>query len=240
MRLSVLLATVLVAFANIASTAPLCTSLGNSDHVATMADYVAQSSVGCIIGDKLFSNFLYIGTAFGTGVVAPDTQVYLTPVGADTYNPGIVFSSNGWVVPGAAPGVNSYVDATIGFTVTVLNGGHLIEDASMTLSSFATAGTARANIGETVTPGGAQGSLNLAVDSAGALVSHQYFTPTDTVTVLKDLILAAPPSAFGSGSAQITSFAENFSEIPEPVGAVLIGSGLLALGIWRRRVSRRG
>jgi hypothetical protein len=110
----------------------------------------------------------------------------------------------------------------------------------LTLFSFAVSGTGRANIGETVTPGSDPAFL-LAVDSSGPFVDHTLFTPTNTVSVLKDVIVSVLPSeTVGSGTAQIFSFQENFSQIPEPIGSVLIGSGLLALGIWRRRVSRRG
>ena len=235
MKSSVLLATTLVAFAGIASAAPLCTGIGS-----TMADYLALGSGGCTIGDKLFSNFTFNVTFFGTGADVPAADVSLAPVGAGTSNPGILFSSNAVLVPGADPSALSYVDLGIGFTVSTVDGRNLIEDATLTLSSFAVSGTGRANIGETVTPG-SDPALLLAVDSSGPFVDHTLFTPTNTVSVLKDVIVSVLPSeTVGSGTAQIFSFQENFSQIPEPIGSVLIGSGLLALGIWRRRVSRRG
>src|ERR1017187_1505750 len=95
MRILVLSAMTL-GFVGSASAAPLCTAIGS-----TMAAYVAQGAVGCTIGDKLFSSFLYGSTGSGTGVAVPASQVFLTPVGAGTYNPGpgIIFSSNAWLVP---------------------------------------------------------------------------------------------------------------------------------------------
>ena len=65
-----------------------------------MASYEALGAGGCVIGDKLFSNFVYGSTAHGTGVAVADTAVFLTPVNIDGVNPGpgIVFSSTDWVV----------------------------------------------------------------------------------------------------------------------------------------------
>jgi hypothetical protein len=76
----------------------------------------------------------------------------------------------------------------------------------------------------------------LDVDAFGPLSDHVIFAPTRTVQVRKDFFIGIPQ--FGTGSVRVSDFTENFSEMPEPVGTVLIGSGLLALGIWRRRVSR--
>ena len=119
--------------------------------------------------------------------------------------------------------------------MAILDGSLAIRGGVLTLSSPPTStatGTGAGNIGETINPSGIQ----LQVDLNGALVSSQQFTPTNTVSVLKDLQVSALP---GSGFAQIGSFEEDFSEAPEPVSTVLIGSGLLGLGLWRRRVVRR-
>ena len=92
MKVSVLLAISLAVFVSAASAAPLCVRGG------TMASYEALGAGGCVIGDKLFSNFVYGSTAHGTGVAVPDTAVFLTPVERHGVNPGpgIVFSSSGW------------------------------------------------------------------------------------------------------------------------------------------------
>src|ERR1035441_676394 len=128
MKLSVFLAATLVAFASMASAAPLlCTAVGG-----TMADYVALGSTGCVIGDKLFSNFLYSSSGAGTATAMPASAVLLVPVGVTTSNPGIVFSSE-WDVPGSSTRT-SILDSSFGFTVTVLPGGDLIDDASLTRS----------------------------------------------------------------------------------------------------------
>ena len=228
MRILVLSAMTLVAFVGSASAAPLCTAIGS-----TMAAYVAQGAVGCTIGDKLFSSFLYGSTGSGTGVAVPASQVFLTPVGAGTFNPGIIFSSNAWLVPSVGA-TNSFVDSSIAFDVTVLDGRPIIDDGYLSLTGFALSGTGIVDITETISPSGTQ----LQVDGSGPFVSHKFFTPGSQVHVLKDLLVTVPGGT-SPGSASITSFEEDFSQIPEPVGTILVGSGLLALGFLRRRATSR-
>jgi hypothetical protein len=227
MKVTVLLGVISVASVGITSAAPLCTAIGS-----TMDAYVAQGSIGCTIGDKLFSNFLYGSTGRGTGVAVPASAVTLTPVGAGTFSPGpgIIFSSNAWLVPSASASTNSFVDSSISFTVSVLNGELIIDDGTLTLSSFAVSGTGTGRVSETISPGG----IPLQVSSSGPLVSHAFFTPTNSISVLKDLLVAVP-GGVAPGSAQVFSFEEDFSQVPEPVGLALVGSGLLAIGFWRRR-----
>jgi hypothetical protein len=63
---------------------------------------------------------------------------------------------------------------------------------------------------------------------------HRVFTPINALHVTKDLFLGAENHT--TSTATITQFSENFSEIgaPEPLGFVLMGSGLIGLGIRRR------
>jgi hypothetical protein len=227
MKLVVLVATMLVGGAGIASATPLCLSGG------TMASYEALGLSGCTIGNLLFSNFVYGSTSHGAPAV-PNTAVFLTTVNAGTYSPGpgIVFTSAGWNLPSASPTTALLIDSSISFDVSAIAGtGVLIDDASMMLLTALATGTGRAGVTETITAS----PIKLQVDANGALVSHDVFPPVTKVSVLKDLLVTIPRGTPGSGSAFVGSFEENFSEVPEPVGAILIGSGLLALGIWRRR-----
>lgn len=229
MKLTVLLATILVAFASAGKAAPLCVSGG------TMASYEALGAGGCVIGNALFSNFVYGSTAFGNGTAVADTAVFLTTV-ESTQGPGIIFSSSNWSVS-ANPDLPSFVDSTIKFTVAILDGSPLIGGGILTLSPDSTSGgTGTGGVGETINPSG----LMLQVDINGTQVSSQEFPPTNAVSVLKDLRVSVSPGGEGSGFAQINSFEEDFSEAPEPVSAVMIGSGLLGLGLWRRRAASRG
>jgi hypothetical protein len=226
MKLSVLLATMLFGAVGIASAAPVCIS-------GTMASYEGLVG-GCTIGNLLFSNFFYTGGASGIAAVL-NTAVTLTPVNSGTYSPGpgIVFSSSGWSIPSSSPATDVLIDSSILFDVSSLNGTPILVDGTLTLLSAASTGNGVAEIGETIEPGDVQ----LQVNANGPLVSHTFYPAQTTVSVDKDVLVLVPQG--GPGSASIGSFAENFSELPEPVGSVLIGSGLLALGIWRRRVSRR-
>lgn len=234
MKRSVLLATILIVMcAGLASAIPTCVSGG------TLASYEGLTS-GCIYDNNLlFSNFVYGNTFAGNGAAVSNASVILTLVGAGSYNRGIVFSttadSTGWSVQVNEPGGLSFVDSSIQFTVTELSGG-MLEDGTLSLLSFATGGSGRATIGETINPGGVPPGLQYTVKGTGPLVMHEIYPASTLVSVLKDIQVRVPNG--GTGSATISSFEEDFSQMPEPVGSVLIGSGLLALGIWRRRVSR--
>jgi hypothetical protein len=231
MKLAVMSATMAVVFVSSASASPLPCVSGDS-----MANYVALGSVGCTIGNELFSNFVYGSSAHGTGVKVDPSNVFLTPVGAGTYNPGIIFSSSGWVVPSASPTANSLVDSTISFTVSILDGSAFIEDGTLLLSSYTTRGTGVADITETINPSATQ----LQVDSNLPLSAHKTFAPVSSVNVLKDLLITVPQSSdAGSGFAQINSFEEDFSQTPEPMAPVLVLSGLIALGFQRRRANQK-
>ena len=229
MKLSIL-AVALVTFVSAASAAPLCVSGG------TLASYQALGSGGCMIGNALFSNFTYTGTALGQGAVVANTQITLTPAGSGTLNPGpgIIFASTAWVVPSAKNNGDSFVDSVIGFTVSV-TGAPVINDGTLTLSSSSVTGTGTGHISGTIN------ASSLAVDTGGPSTSHVVFPVTSSVAVSKDLHIDVPQGNPGSGTAQINSFEEDFSQaaVPEPVGLALAGSGLLALGFWRRRTSRR-
>jgi hypothetical protein len=231
MKLTVLLATILFAFASAGKAAPLCVDGGK------MADYHALGAGGCVIGNALFSNFVYGSTAFGNGIPVADTAVTLTPVDG-AQGPGIIFSSNNWSVSANAS-MPSQVDSTIKFTVTTLDGSPVIGTGILTLSSSSWTGTGTGDIGETINPSGTM--LEVYTGASGVVsVSSKEIPLTNTVSVLKDLRVNVPMGVAGSGFAQITSFEEDFSEAPEPVSTVLIWSGLLGLGFWRRRVASRG
>ena len=236
MKLSMFLAATLLVFASMAVAAPLCTGLAGTGAggAVTMADYLALGSGGCQMGDKIFSDFFYQPSSGGDGPAVAASAIFVAPVNPGSYNPGIVFSSSNWFVSG----VNSYYDASIAFNVTVLRGGAPINDATLTMGADASvSGAGSASIGESIVAGGGFPELGaLDVDATGPLVDHVSFAPTSTVEVSKNFFIGT--SLTGDGSARIFSFTENFSEVPEPVGAILIGSGLLVLGAWRRRGSR--
>jgi hypothetical protein len=220
MKASVLLVTIFFGAFGIASAAPLlCVSGG------TMDSYVALGSEGCTFGNFLFSNFAYSDSGS-----APGSQVSLTLIGS-SLNPGLRFSSSGWSAIGGASSVS--LDSSILFDVSTVDGRPLIQAATLVLVSSGTTGNSGGTIGESVL---APGHFHLEVDAGGPYSSGVVFAPTNLIHIEKDLSVLA----MGTGdSAFIGAFDEGFSSSgPEPVAAVLIGSGLLALGIFRRRVKR--
>ena len=234
MKRTLLILAGLAALSNIASANPACLS----DTIANyMANYTSLATA-CQVGDKLFYAFLYSGTAAGT--TAPtSSQVTVVGDSSNVNEPGLVFSSSGWTVSGTSTLASPlYVDSNISFTVAVVGLVPLIYDASLDFANhFSVSGQGVASIGETVTLGNTNTSTALHVDSAnGPFTSVSEFSPVSFVRVNKDLIVQVPQNIdAATGTATITSFREGFSEMPEPVSCVLFGSGLLGLGLLRRR-----
>ena len=102
-----------------------CGSVGNFERCLRgalrndSAEQLAGFWFSCTIADKTFSNFLYNPDGFNV----PAANVGVTPVGAGTSSPGILFNG-GWQNTGT-----TNLDATIGFTVTAPASGP-ITDAS--------------------------------------------------------------------------------------------------------------
>ena len=220
----------LTALGSMATASTLC-AVGQT--IAYYKANYASSDTACSVGDKLFYGFTYTPTDSG-GAVAPDgTQVFVTPDPANVNEPGLVFSSSMWSVSGNAIDGAIAVDASIGFSVATVGNIPLIVDASLDFTGHNGAtGGGQAFIGETVLEGG--NSVGLEVDSTnGPYLSIANFSAVSTLSVTKNLQVRIARGT--TGTASITSFREGFSEMPEPVSCVLFGSGLLGLGILRRR-----
>jgi hypothetical protein len=237
MKRIVLIVAVLAALVNVASAAPvLCGS-------ATVAYYVATYNSlanACQVGDKLFYNFNYSGTQVGGLTPVDATQVNVVGDSSNPDEPGLIFSSTFWTVssPGGSHGILD-LDSSIAFTVQTIDNSARITDASLDFTGgFTVTGTAGADIAERVSPNGVPPAKSFHVDSTGPLSTTVFFDPVSVVTVSKDLVVIIP--ADSAGTATITSFREGFSEnSPEPVGTILIGSGLLAIGLFRRRICKQ-
>lgn len=237
MKLSVFLATIFLGVAGSAWASPMCVGGATLASYVALPSYVSPGVGGCTIGNLLFSNFSYSASGnLATAVSA--SNVTVTPINAGPTNsgPGIQFTSDGWNVTAGSFIDDVLLDSTFRFDVRTVDGRLLIAGASLTLLSSGLTGTGSAGIGETLQPGNHQ----LTVDAGGPFSSTTTFAPTGLLHATKDLEVLVPfmTTEADAGSAFIGGFQEGFSDVPEPVGAALIGSGLLALGIWRRRATR--
>ncbi len=235
MKRIVLIVAVLAALVNVASAAPLLCASATAAYYMTTYNSLANA---CQVGDKLFYNFSYSGTSIGGLTPVDGSQVNVVGDSSNPNEPGLIFSSNAWTVssPGGTHGTLD-LDSSISFTVqTVDNSAHITGASLDFTGAFTVTGIAGADITETVSPNGVPPASSFHVDSSGPISTSVVFAnPVSLVTVSKDLVVIIPPNQ--AGTATITSFREGFSEnAPEPVGTVLIGSGLLALGLFRRRL----
>ena len=130
MKRIVLIVAALAALVNAASAAPvLCASASASYYVAT---YNSLANA-CQVGDKLFYNFNYSGTAIGAGLIGVDGS--LVNVVGDSSNPnepGLIFSSNAWTL--TSTNVDHGIldlDSSIAFTVQTIDNSARITDASL-------------------------------------------------------------------------------------------------------------
>lgn len=234
MRRTVLILAASTALAGMASASPL---LCPNDTIANYQANFTSLATACQVGDKLFYNFIYSGTSVGGATPVSGSQVNVVADPSNPLEPGLVFSSTAWTVnsPGGTHGTID-LDSSIQFTVQTVDGRALIDDASLDFAGHETVtGVAGADIAETVRPNGIPPGISFHVDSTGPFTSTINFpTAVSLVTVSKDLVVIIPQNQ--AGSATITQFREGFSEnVPEPLSALLIGSGLLGFGLWRRR-----
>ena len=202
---------------------------------ATLATYQALNG-GCIIGDKLFSNFTYQDSATSglAGINAADITVDTVGPGQGITNPDIGLRFNAaWVVTS-----NQFLDSVIGFTVTVLNGYNLqIEDAGVGTVD-ALGGTGISSVAEhgcaaPCDPTTGNPWDTYVFNTAGTQASqHAFFAPTGSVSVLKDISVVGGSNGF----AHLSVVQDTFSQVPEPRAlALLLGLGLLGGGVFRKK-----
>jgi PEP-CTERM motif len=202
---------------------------------ASVRDYLNMSG-GCTIGDKIFSDFSYSSAAQGGATAISASGVTVVPI-TTAFDPGLQFEAN-W---SASSGQVS--DSSIGFTVTVMGGAALIEDASIVQLGGSVVGTGIANVGEGLCVGFnclnttfTLNTVNTTDISLIQLGDFRLFSPTGQVRATKDIGVAGNANGFASVSLMSDQFSE--TQTPEPGTMTLFGTGLLGcIAILRRRLA---
>jgi hypothetical protein len=224
--LTAALAVVLLAFAPSANASSLCT--GSLDTLIALGS--------CQVGDLLFSDITYTGTANPSGLVLPASAFNVTPI-LTVGDEGLSFST-GMSVVTRSNGASSFQDAVISFLVTDLSGAFL-DDIGLGFNGNWT-GTGVTNISENYCLGAAT-VIGCSAANAGQANVHnppQAFNDvlefphlSSQVAILKDVNVTSGIS----GTASVSAFSQTFSTVPEPVSFWLVGVGFCCLGALRRK-----
>jgi hypothetical protein len=197
----------------------------------------SASQIPCTISGTTFNTPVNGTTVVQCGTLTFNTFSVLNPTsGTVTPNPGQVDvlatsyfdTGTGMAYLEFNPNLQGGMDDDLMFTVW---GG--ISTIDMTL------GGQSASVEETAcsTPFG-QGIVGLGMCAPGNLLgqitvtsnqSEQFatFSATNPVYIFKNINVASP--------GQLTEFTQTFGTIPEPLSMLLMGSGLLGLGLLRRK-----
>ncbi len=212
----------------------LCTNNVGLDQY--IANYAGINNA-CQIGDKLFYDFGYSSSLAPSGTPPSASGVSIAPVPGDGYSdPGILFSVGGFLVfPGKT------LDATITYTVATLSGSAVMEGYSLDIAGSHTGQPTGAGSGSVTESFSGNPLGTPLVTSVGPFAAATLSAETDilpwvsSTTVTTQIHLQSPVD--GNDRVTISAIEEHFAEaVPEPYETILIGSGLLFFGLWRKRV----
>ena len=210
----------------LAAASPVCT---NDDNLQNYINNYNSFSNACLIGDKLFWGFQLSTGSNSIGAEPSASQVNITTLGADLSNIGIEFTTGGWVADVGIP-----IDQIISYNVATQSGQKLIKDSTLSITGTLNGIGASANLTETLTPAVAGSPL---VATQASPVSHIDFSSNlqTGFSISERLQLSTT-----SQTVHVSVIENDFSQvIPEPFAGLMVGSGLLVLGIVRRKLIGR-
>ncbi len=194
----------------------------------------------CTSGNLTFSSFGFSQSALNTTAI-PATSIGVTPT-VVTGNEGFSFNS-GWSVSTATGGANTFQDNILTFTATgPMTSLTLMFDGAVT-------GTGLAHVTENYCingplsgcPGGNAGQITVTnpnIPGPPKFNETVFFAPATSVSVSKDITVSSGTAGIATIGVLSNTFAGPTSGVPEPLSFVLLGSGLLGLGLLRKRLHK--
>lgn len=185
------------------------------------------------IGDKIFENWKILNVFDGDPA---DIRVDSID---DKHNPGITFIGTQGVFQFAFAGVTGFRSFEFGFDVEVLEGPLRIKDNELIVEFGPVTHNGGAQVFEGVLDANGDLLVEKIVDCLGETAcanrtfsTTRNFSPQALIHVEKTILLQAPD---GGSGVQILSITQRFSQTPEPASLLIVGAGLGALLLFRRR-----